>query len=942
MISPSHRWRPNSLDEHSRRIVRAIVVGAIMVFAIAWMWAPRTVSSSESIWFSPRSTIGAAEFDYQRATHQGGRHSSNRSLLSIQEGWSVGGFPVDSYHIVKKGRNTRVAFNGVAMTVNLLANAILFVGGIFFTYVESPRETIFTTLRPRDQKRSRVLIGLAVTTGLLVPIATQHFRTCDRLNREAYQAREAGVIRSVNHPFMSQMPTWFQSAWTHIHRLEVYAAVQNSTAKQSWSRGQQLNPIDFSAYPALQTVGLIGPLDDTDFSEIAKRPLLHSLTFYRVKNIESAQKIIREAPLLDTLEIHMARRRSHRGPDEWDSYDDMEFYGRGWDYQMPDGRDWHDDSTETEGDSDETFDAAFAKGEFDLTHLHDLRVLKLGHVPESAIDLAQIIETSPNLQEFDWQIAGEMEDSFIISGMPILKTLSLSSTRVRTEPTRVVLEDLPNLHSVYLPRTQEFDLTLSDLPLLTSFEARAFFSMDDDDGIDSMPFVHALTIKNAPSLLSVDITTSELLRWEIDNCVSMRRLSVSKEQPPISWEEMREGSYDPSDDTPTVKSLAPLWDWLSQRQGVNSLRLVNLNIRGVDFSRFQNLPYLKSVWLDGCNATIKQLEAVAKLPSMRELHAPNFQLSEKAIQRLLAANSQWETLKVDWSSLRNIEIRNQPLLRSAMGNRELVANSIQLENLPRLRDHLFTRTGIHQLNLANVGQLQGIFISGRIPKTADISGVSALEHFCVAISEFKPEHLETLKKCENLQTLCLPNCVVPESLFEQFPKWKKLSTVDLKLLRIQKENGDIVPLSDEHVVSLAKIKNLSRVNLDRTAISGRSIQLLARCEDLQAISVRGCRLRPGDLDPLAESRVLTELNVTARMKVPEQIQDIVVRGGPNDDPDDMSTFDMSWNSIFIGEPKAKERLRTRRAEALGPPPAGREPRGPFSRRGPMRRNAPTP
>ncbi|MFG0286756.1 MAG: leucine-rich repeat domain-containing protein, partial [Rhodopirellula sp. JB044] len=932
MTSPPNRWRPNSLDEHTRRVVRATVVGAIMMLAIAYMWAPRTVSSSESIWFSPRSTIGAAEFDYQRATHQGGRQGGNRSLLGIQEGWSVGGFPVDSYHVVKKGRNTRVAFNGIAMTVNLLANAILFAGGLFFTYVESPKETILTTLRPRDQMRSRVLIGLSAALGILVPIAVYHFRTCERLNRDAYQAREAGVIRSINHPFMSQMPTWFQSAWTHIHRLEVYAAVQNSTQTRSWSRTQQLGPIDFSAYPALQTVGIVGPLEDTDFSEVAERPLLHSLTFYRVKSVESVQKIIREAPLLDTLEIHMARRRSNRGPDAWDSLDDIEFYGRGWDYEMPDEQDLHDHSPGSDDDSEDTFDAEFVQGEFDLGHLHDLRVLQLGHVPESAIDLAQVIKTSPYLQELDWKIAGEMEDSFVISGMPILKTISLSSTRVRTEPTRMVLEDLPNLCSVYLPRSQEFDLTLSDLPLLTGFEARAFFSMDDDDGIDSMPFVHSLTIKNAPSLLSVDIATTELHRWQIDNCVSMRRLSVSKEQPSISWEEMRGGTYDPSDDKPTVKSLAPLWDWLSQRQGVNSLRLVNLNIRGVDFSRFQNLPYLKSVWLDGCNASIKQLEAVAKMPSMRELHAPNIQLSDKAIQRLLAANSQWETLKVDWSNLRKIEIRNQPLLRSATGNRELIADSIQLENLPRLRDHLFTRTGIHQLSLTNVGQLQGLFITGRIPRTANISGISALEHFCIATSDFRPEYLEVLKKCEDLQTLCLPNCVVPESLFEQFPKWDKLSTVDLKLLRIKKENGEIVPLSDEHVVSLAKIKKLSRINLDRTTISGRSIQLLAKCEDLQAISVRGCRLRSGDLDPLAGSRVLTELNVTARMKVPEQIQDIVVRGGPNDDPDDLSTFDMSWNSIFIGEPKVKERLRSRRAEALGPPPGGGGPRGPFSQR----------
>ncbi|EMI44628.1 leucine-rich repeat domain-containing protein [Rhodopirellula sp. SWK7] len=946
MVSTSQSAPTPASVEKSRRIARAVVVGVIMVLWMGWMWAPRTISSSEAIWFLPMSTVDSTEFDYQRASRNGYVDRTFSFFPTINNGWSVGGFPVDAYHFVRKGGNTRFTIVPLAMTLNLLSVALLLVGGVFLTYLESPKDVILTTLWPRGGRRSRVLIGLTLIACVIVPIASVYFRRCERVNRQAYQAREAGVIRSVNHPFMTYMPIWFQSAFTHIHRLEVYTSAWEPSAKQgSW---REKTDIELTNYPALQSVGLIGPFLSKSFDEVAELPLLESLSLYRVESVDRVQELVAQVPMLDTLEIQMSRGRRYRGDRGFDRFDEMNFYGGSWD-----DRDWgrydqddesfyeesaDDESEET--DSERNLAVANAGATFDFRHLDTLRILRLGYVPASAVNLDAVVSSARELEELDWQVAGLMDKKFRVAELPKLKVLVISTTETDDIPVEIEVKRMPNLHSLFLPREQLFDITLDRVPLLSSIESRAFFAMDDEDGVDSIPMIAGLTIKDAPSLVTLDIVSNELKRFEIDGCASLRTLSLSGERPPVRWGSGSYNDFDPDDNPDASKALRSFWEWLAKEQGLNSLSLANLNLRRVDFSAFDKLKYLRSVWFSDCNAAVNQLELLSSLPSMRELHAPAVQLSERGVKRLLEANSKWEVLQLDWSKLARVEIRDQLHLRSAMGNRELSAQTIQLENLPRLHDHIFTKSSVQKLELQNVPQLQGIFVAGRIPKDAEIGGVSALEHFCIAACDFTLEYLEALKKCENLQTLCLPNCTVPNELFEQLPSWRKLSAVDLKLLRITQDSGEVVPLSDVHTASLAQMPGLSRVNLDRTAITGRSIAMLSRCKDLQAVSVRGCRLKPGDLDPLAENRVLTELNVTSRMQVPEELEDVVVRGGLFDDPDEMSTFDMSWNSIFTGEPRARDRSRAVRPVRRGPPPVGEA--GPLSRRRQERRREPTP
>ncbi|WP_407652639.1 leucine-rich repeat domain-containing protein [Aporhodopirellula aestuarii] len=929
MVSSSHRAPMPASVEQSRRIARSLVVGLIFLLWLGWMTVPRTMSTSEAIWFMPTPTSG--EFGNQLADPDSPMHRSYSFFSNVRNGWSVGGFPVDAYHVLQNRSVTRVSFHPLAMLVNLLAISVMLGGAVFFSYLDSPQRELLSVFRLRGGPRNRGAIVLIAATVLLSLVAAYHFRRCERLNRMAYHAREAGVVRSVNHPFMTHMPAWFQSAWTHVHRIEVYTSIWDPNAEQRPVDEASLDAMNLSLndYPAIQSVGLIGELSPEIIADVTKLPLMQSVSVHRPKDLEQVQELLCQLPPLDSLEIQMSRPyRSRRHGGMRRGYDFDDGYG--------DRRDR--DRWQREFYNPQAREIVNSDVVLDLSHLATLRILRLGYVPTSAVDLEAVSASSKSLQEFDWQVAGRIQKRFELRDLPTLQVLSLSSTEPDESLVTIDLRRMPQLHSLTLPREQKFDLSLVELPVLNSIESRSYSYMGDEDEIESLPTIQGLTIDNAPSLTSLDLVADNLKRWDVKRCPSLRTISITGLRPEYVWDPDVSDPFNPEEAPDANEKMDALWQWLAGEQGINTLYLSNLNLHDVDFSQFGKLKYLKAVWFSDCAVAVEQLELLAALPSMRELHAPQTPMTEKSVGRLLAANSNWEVLKVDWSELSKIEIRNQPHLRSALGNVELRANSIDLENLPRLRDHVFTSGGVQALSLQNVPQLQGLFVSGKIPGDSELSGLLALEHFCISGCKFSLGHLEALKKCSQLQTLCLPGCVVPAELFDELPRWRKLAALDLKLLRVATPSGPPVWLSDSHTAPLGAMRSLSRINLDRTEITGRSISILSNCKELQAISLRGCGLSEEDLTPLVGNRVLTELNVTSRTKVPELLESVVVRGSWVADPDDMSTFDMSWNSIFTGEPRPRERSRSLQRGTSGRRGGGG---GAMSRRAPVPQSEPT-
>jgi len=883
-------------------MLQGVFAGLLLAAWLGWMSTPRFVIPLLSNWGEsgsislPAEPIGVLSSDGFVATNELGTSPlGTADRWKNVDGWYVGGFPFDSYHVLHQDAERRTTIVSLAMIVNLLTASVLVIGMYLLAYVKDPRGSFRSLLCLRGIRRSSVVLVVGIGC-VLGPLASLHFFRCYQANRLTPRGDDISLVRTIRSPFFDATPVWFQSPWTHIHemRLSAETFTGNSGGNGTGSPTTRKRvPIRLDRYPGLQAIYLRGTFSEEALDQIAAVPMLRSLSWHQPGSVGEIQELVAAIDRLESLNISLSRRRSP---------------ARSNGAEMPPRSD----------------DFATQERALDLRHLGRLQLLRLTNYPSRAFELDSISELK-ELQQFEWEIKGDIESPICLIGLEQMRSLSISTRQTQSTNLEVDLRKMPNLTAITLPAAQPLDMTLRDLPLLKYIAGRSLdvYYEGREEITESVPLVSGLTLENATSLMALNLATKSLSRWEIELCPRLRsitingdyRLSEPDESSDLNEPNESKQIVDRKTDQNVVRDFAPLWDWLSREQPINSLSFSNFSLRKVDFSMLSRQRFLQLIEVTQCDTTAKQLEQFAAIASLRKLRAETVPVSVQNVANLLAANGQWESLLIDWVSLPKIEIRNQPLLKKAFANREITAKEIELENLPRLDDSIFTTGSLQKLKLVNIPQFAGIFINGRLPANAIFEGLTSLSHFCIVGSRLTNQQIESLHQCEKLETLGLLGCEIPVDFLSGLQRWRKLSILDFKGLQIFDGNSEPELLADRHLAVLGQIKSLTRVNLDRSRITGETIAVLASCHAMQALSVRGCRLSQKDLEPLVLLKLMTELQVGANQKVPPKLESVTVQNLPNMTPEQTSTFELTWNSMFTGEQKIRGPVRMQRGHS---------------------------
>jgi hypothetical protein len=886
--------RPRS--EQSRRLVRALVVGGAMLIGCIWISFPRRITreniQSQGV-FSQYAAIDEALDQGGAATPQ--TLPSLASARQKETGWYVGGFPLDAYQILSTSSSRHWIIHWRAWIINLIAITLAISGTYTLLKTKSPAVLIRATWRFWDRRgQYRATTSFSVAVVVCIALSIWHFQARWNANQIARHYGRVSMACSVDHPLFQFMPAWLQAPWLHLHHLELKTASFKPKPRDAGSDATAVD-LKLDDYPSLQTLEFRGALPAVLYQRLGANPMLRTFVWRDPPEISDVKAAIMPLNRLTTLEVTYPHRHARPSVKQGDP--------------LPGVRD-------NEG-----------RQTFGLNQLKSLRFLRLVNVPQTAIRM-EAINQCDQLQEFVWQIAGQAPEQIQLSSLPQLQLFSVSNSISMTNRLDVDLRDLPNLQTLSLPANAKIDLRLQDVPLLKSLEASSaeWNLSEQDELVDHCLFYVGLSINGASSLTSLIANVDVLHRWEIQRCPQLRVLDINgplpERSPEVeSVEQVNETSIDERvaspvmrDDVVRATDIKPLLTWLAIDPPINVLNFSCLDLDEVDFSQLKKLRFLRSVSIRDCITSPDQLVEIAKIQSIRQLQAADIPLKIATADKILAANSHWETLLIDWSQMAKIEIKNQPQLREAFGNAEVRAKEIVLHDLPRLEGRLFTLGSLERLELVNLPQFSGLFVNGKIPQQFQMQGLTSLNHFCVQGAELTDEHLAALAKCSHLETLCLPNCTVSSKWFEQMPQWRQLSTLDFRQLRIADAGSPPRLLSDEQASVLASLGKLKRINLDRTLIGSQTINALATKSELQAISIRGCRLSADDLEPLAYLRVLAELNVGARSVIPQSLESIAIRTALTNNPEESSTFELTWNSIFTGELKTREQAKRERGD----------------------------
>jgi hypothetical protein len=821
------------LKSAQRRWIRTIATLAILGTLFGFAWKPRLISEN---YLRDATDVTVGENIYTSVGPPSARELALEAKLpqttSPRHLWFVGGFPLDAYQTQwsqNEGHDGVASWStlGWGLWIDLwFCLGVLALAGSAAYHIR-PGQSVGSVLwspKPTGNVLYRRVMLSTLSVGVVATVWC--FYSTQRDLRTLCKQSRVTLARSTNHPMIARLPLTLRGPWTHAIQVQCLP-------------GSDLRSIAWGKYPSVQFIALHGEIDPQTLQSIDQSPLITGLRWSGIASLESANAVVDRLPALRSLSLVFDNLDAATG--------------------------------------------AASGTKLSLQSLKHLSSLTVRRIPCTSICTDELLV--PSLTSLDIQTIGPTAEPWLFEESPNLQSLSLSHLQVDRahDPKEVQLTVrlMPALTKLSLDSGIPFDLRLLELPRLkdvlgiASMAANAART-DDDDGY--IVRVSSLKLNGLSSLSNLDVLGENIDQWEAAECPRLRTVRIKQPSTEANrhfrrrmrphamtgrladtrlFPPMRPGVA-PSKSN-TSKGLITL---ASSLPSLQSLNLGDMDLTACDFSELKTCRYLKSLELDHCLIEPSQLGQLQGVSTLRELSVSGANVDPETAPRLLAMHNDWEVLELPWQRFDTVRITDQPKLRRAFTAQTLRAKHVELVNLNSLISRLNIAPGAETIRVVNLPSLTEISI--RRPRTTDIviEDVPQLLSFTLEQGVLKSSTLSHLTQCRHLHSLILPGSHYPQGLAKHFQSWPGL----------QELNAIATPLGDDDLRDLPSLKNLRRLRLDETALTAKGIATLARCDQLQSVSLVGLNLSSTAFEPLAALSSLMELSVNDATPLPEELK----------------------------------------------------------------------
>lgn len=754
--------------------------------------------------------------------------------------WKTGGFPFDGYHLVTTTESSNLAIDWRVSLLNLAINAMMIVGLLVLALRQS--EPLWHEIRrtlSNTNLRQRGLFGFttALVLTLMLLWGWQGFAQRDVWLRDPAVRSTTSLSPKVER----YVPRAVAKLWKHPLAIQLTQnALLTREPHGSWKSWQPAS---------IQFLSDTTQIHHSELTRLANQfPLVHTVSG-SLTSIRPAQWL--RPDRIRTLKVQGPTNTAHQA-----------------------------------------LNCSMLSNLRDLTSLRcDWDTLAKHGFPASLESLECEV---PSTQPVE------------VADLPLLQRLRIvlrarSSIRP-TDCLAIHARHLPRLQRIYLPADIDLDLELTELPLLSdmlavdSFPERRpsrfghnrggparFFGpyrgIDDfgfrgrgpnprgrgDAGeastrpiVGSVVRVRSIRAADVPRLTTITAQVSDRSSIDLAQATHLRELHLA-----THWK-------------PGSRGRRPTAVWLADLGGIESLRTITLqgfHLWDADFSSLTSLPSLASLDLTDSMGPSRSLECFSGMRRMRHLIAPDFDLEQATVERLVGANRNWERLILNWNELTSLELANLPRLVSIVPAGPIECENVVLRNLPRLADTLTLARGTvspsepghteSHVILDQLDQLTRLKIQHHSLTNTTLRSLTKLREVTIHDGgDVTPAIWDSLRKLDDLNRLRLDSChLSPVYCFDH--DWRGLRELDLAGCGV----------TDSQLLASPGLTQLQRLILDHTGIGPDSLIALKHMRRLQLLSVSDTRLGHHELKALEELPMLVAIVADHIKLFPEALRD---------------------------------------------------------------------